>query len=118
MSSSIERFWQTIPRYQVVPVAMLVIGIFAADPTHRPTGYGGVLSVPTAPAPAHAVRPDPLLEQQRHEARAARGRVLYAPGHVPAPASAPSAARSKPAPKPNCTMQVGERRPTRSSPTT
>jgi hypothetical protein len=121
MSDSIERFWQTIPRYQrlqVVPVAMLLLGLTTADPTRRPTGYRGVLSVPTSPTAAKATRPDPLLEQQRRDIRASRGRVLYAPGHGPSSASAPTAAHKKPAPKAPCTMRVGEGRQVPGAPTT
>ena len=122
MPGSIERIWQAIPRYQryqMVPVAMLMIGVLATpDPTRRPTGYGGVLPVPTTPAPAKATHPDPLLEQQRRDLRASRGRVLYAPGHGPAAASTPAAAHKKVAPKTPCTMRVGERREVPDSVTT
>jgi len=113
MPGSIERFWQTIPRHQrlqAVPVAMLMIGVLtASDPTRRPTGYGGVLPVPTAPTKAKVRHPDPLLEQQRRDFRASHGRVLYSPGHGPATASAPAVTQKKRAPKPPCTLRVGSR---------
>jgi hypothetical protein len=119
MAGSIERLWRLIPRHQVVPVAMLVIGVYVApDPTRRPTGYGGVLPVPTAPA-SHTRRPDPLLEQQRRDIRESHGRVLYAPGRGPTtPAPASAASRAKTAQKVPCPIQrVGDRRSLRTSPT-
>jgi hypothetical protein len=124
MSGSIERLWRMIPRHQAVPVAMLVFGVYTApDPTRRPTGYGGVLPVPTAPASASTRRPDPLLEQQRRDIRASRGRVLYAPGHEPAAPTAPAANQAKSAPRVSCPLQrigeqrVGAQRVARTSPT-
>ncbi|MEO6878017.1 MAG: hypothetical protein ABI205_06010 [Gemmatimonadaceae bacterium] len=122
MSGPIERFWRMIPRHQVVPVAMLVFGVYAApDPTRRPTGYGGVLPLPTAATGAAAAstpRPDPLLEQQRRDFRASRGRVLYAPGRGPgATAAAPAATPAKAAPKSPCpTRRVSEQHAARTSP--
>ena len=119
MSDSIERFWQTIPRHQMVPVAMLVIGVMTTtpDPTRRTGGYGGVLPVPTAPTTARATHPDPLLEQQRREARESRGRVLYAPGHAPSTTKAAAAAHAKPPQKTPCSIRVGQRLPASSTPT-
>jgi hypothetical protein len=87
MNGSIERlrrfkrllhFAATHP---VVPaMAVLVIGVRPSDPNHKATGYGGMIPLPAAaPAPAHRI--DPLLEPRR-DARAERGRVLYADGRV------------------------------------
>jgi hypothetical protein len=83
MTGSIERGWQRLTRRSLAPVMMLVVGVHGpADPTRRPNGYGGVLPVPAPATPtvATAARPEPLLDQQRRELRAARGRVLYADG--------------------------------------
>ena len=98
MIGSIEHLWRLIPKRPLVPVMLLVVGVSATpDPNRRATGYGGVLPVPSAPAsPAHV---DSLLQQQRRDVRAARGRVLYAPGH------APSMAEAKPARKRSCPEQ-------------
>ncbi len=119
MSGFIERLWRMIPRHQAVPVAMLVFGVYApSDPTRRPTGYGGVLPVPTAATVTNTPRPDPLLEQQRRDIRASRGRVLYAPGHGPAAvANASAVSPAKAAPKPPCQIQrVGAQHMARTSP--
>jgi hypothetical protein len=63
---------------------ILLIGVNATpDPTRRGTGFGGVLPVPVTTSPTAGAHVDPLLAQQRRELRAARGRVLYTPGHVP-----------------------------------
>ncbi len=85
MFRSIQRLARLIPRLPVFPVAMVVVGIHGnPDPTRRATGYDGVLPVPvTAPALMPARHLDPLLEQQRRDMRAARGRVLYSAGKGP-----------------------------------
>ncbi|HVX42181.1 MAG TPA: hypothetical protein VHB25_21650 [Gemmatimonadaceae bacterium] len=84
MTGSIGRLrrWMQVPAASLL-VAVAVVGP-TKDPVRRVTGYGGVLLVPRK---AHSTLPahDPLLEQKR-DARAARGRVLYSPGHVPAAA--------------------------------
>jgi hypothetical protein len=79
MIRSIERLVRLLPARPMVPVMMLVVGVSVTpDPTRRATGYGGVLPVPTAsPAIGTSRRIDPLLDQQRRDVRAARGRVLY-----------------------------------------
>jgi hypothetical protein len=86
MNGSIERGWRSVTRLSLAPVLMLVVGANGpSDPTRKATGYGGILPVPasaTSPATA-ATHPEPLLDQQRRELRAARGRVLYADGHGP-----------------------------------
>jgi len=68
---------------------MLVIGIrVPSDPARRTTGYVGVLPVPAPTATTSSVaRGDQPVDQARREMRAARGRVLYAEGHAPQPAS-------------------------------
>jgi hypothetical protein len=85
MIGSIERFRRLIPNRPLVPMMLLVIGVNTTpDPTRKATGYGGILPVPSSPTPAAPAHVDPLLAQQRRDMRAARGRVLYAPGHAPA----------------------------------
>lgn len=94
MIGSIERLWELIPRHPMVPVVMLVVGVhMSPDPTRRATGYGGVLTVPNTVEPLTANRIDPMLQQQRHDIRVARGRVLYAPGHASVAAAARAAHR-------------------------
>ena len=89
MIGSIERIWRlltTRPLVPLVPAMVLVIGIHGpTDPTRRVTGYGGVIPVPgpAAPTPATTGRLDPIADQQHRDARAVRGRVLYAPGRAP-----------------------------------
>src|SRR4051812_30482951 len=82
---SIERIWRVVTKRPLVPAMMLVVGVTTPDPNRRGTGYGGVLPVPgpSASAPANINRVDPLLDQQRRDTRAIRGRVLYAAGHAP-----------------------------------
>jgi hypothetical protein len=110
MMGSIERIWRLFPKRPLVPAMMLVVGIHAPDPNRRGTGYGGVLPVPapTANTPSAASRIDPLLDQQRRDMRAVRGRVLYAAGHAPRDTSA---ARTAPARKGPCLDQrIGQGR--------
>jgi hypothetical protein len=113
MIGSIQRLWHLVPKRPLVPAMMLMIGVnVSPDPNRRSTGYGGVLPVPATPAPAAAGHPDPLLEQQRRDMRAARGRVLYAPGR------APDAAPAKTAHKVTCPDQrIVQGRAARTSPT-
>jgi hypothetical protein len=100
MIGSIERLLELIPRHPVVPVMMLIVGVHGSpDPTRRVTGYGGVLTVPSAAEPSTANRIDPMLQQQRHDIRVGRGRVLYAPGHGPV------ATTAKPAHKEPCVVR-------------
>jgi hypothetical protein len=92
MIGSIQRLWHLVPKRPLVPAMMLVIGVnVSPDPNRRSTGYGGVLPVPGTATPATASHPDPLLEQQRRDMRAARGRVLYGPGRAPEAATAKTA---------------------------
>jgi hypothetical protein len=110
MMGSIERIWRAVQKRPLVPAMMLVVSINAPDPNRRGTGYGGVLPVPgpAANAPATASRLDPILDQQRRDMRAIRGRVLYAGGHAPRDTSA---ARTAPARKGPCPDQrVGQGR--------
>ena len=95
MLESIVRHCRHYSRHAVVPVMMLVISVNPSpDPTRRGSGYGGVLPVPSTPAPAAPTHVDPLLAQQRRDMRAARGRVLYTPGRGPEPERAKTAART------------------------
>ena len=110
MAGSIERIWRLLPKRPLVSVMVLVVGINNPDPNRRETGYGGVLPVPgpTTNAPAPAGRIDPILDQQRRDTRAVRGRVLYAAGHAPRDTSA---VRTAPARKGPCPEQrVGQGR--------
>jgi hypothetical protein len=86
MAGSIERIWRVLPKRPLMSaVVVLIAGINSHDPSRRATGYGGVIPVPgpSAGAPSSAGRVDPILEQQRRDRRAERGRVLYAAGHAP-----------------------------------
>src|SRR4029078_13306678 len=110
MMGSIERSWRAVPKRPIMPAMMLVVSITTPDPNRRGTGYGGVLPVPgpSATATAPAPRRDPILDQQRRDMRAIRGRVLYAAGHAPRDTSA---VRTPPARKGTCPEQrVGQGR--------
>ncbi len=109
MMGSIERIWRVVPKRPLMPAMMFVVSITTPDPNRRPTGYGGVLPVPgpSATAPATSTRLDPILDQQRRDTRAIRGRVLYAGGHAPRD----TATRTPPARKGPCPDQrVGQNR--------
>jgi hypothetical protein len=98
MIDSIARFRQTVQAHQLVPIIALATTFHAADPVRRPTGYGGVLPVPshTSATPANATHLDSLVALQRRDARTERGRVLYADGrteHVTSAAAVPSHAQ-------------------------
>ena len=110
MMGSIERIWRAFPKRPIMPAMMLVVSINTPDPNRRGTGYGGVLPVPgpSATATATTTRLDPILDQQRRDMRAIRGRVLYAAGHAPRDTSA---VRTPPARKGPCPEQrVGQGR--------
>jgi hypothetical protein len=86
MVGPMERIRRLLLNRAFVPVVMLVVCVnVQPDPTRRATGYGGVLPVPgpnaTAAAPSMN-KSDTGFVQGRRDARAARGRVLYAPGHA------------------------------------
>ena len=103
MIGSIERLWRRLPASQRATLTMmlLVTGVHGpADPTRRGTGSGGILPVPNCPQAASG-HIDPLLQQRRRDARAARGRVLYSAGHAPkATNTSPShATRKDPCPE-------------------
>jgi hypothetical protein len=89
MIATIEHVWRRLTQRPLALSALLVIGIrIPADPARRNTGSVGVLPVPAPTAPAvSAARSDQATDQVRHDVRAARGRVLYAAGHAPQPAS-------------------------------
>ena len=114
MGRSIERIWQALPKRTTVSAMALVITINNPDPTHRPTGYGGVVPLPGPSASVAPVtgRVDPLL-QQRRDVRAARGRVLYAAGHAPKDTTSRTAQTHK-APYPD--QRVGQGRSSGSLP--
>jgi len=115
MAGSIERIWQALPKCTTVSAMALVITINHPDPTHRTTGYGGVVPLP---GPAAAVstpsgRVDPLL-QQRRDLRAARGRVLYAAGHAPRDTASSRTAQAHKTPCPE--QRIGQGRSSGSMP--
>ena len=82
----IERLRQLVPVRNMAPAVLLIINL----PPHtdstlkRPTGYAGILPVPAVSPSSNlaSARLDPILEG-KHDARADRGRVLYAAGHAP-----------------------------------
>jgi len=90
MTGSIERIWRQLPKRPALSAMALVVSITTPDPTHRVTGYGGVVPVPSPAASTTSApsRLDPILEQQRRDTRAIRGRVLYAAGRGPRDTSA------------------------------
>jgi hypothetical protein len=103
MVESIKRLCRRIVKRPLVPLMVVIVGAHApGDPARRGTGYGGVLPVPgpsSQPA-ATAAHVDPLLDAQHHNVRISRGRVLYAPGHEPARATAaPQGGRKTPCPQ-------------------
>ena len=110
MMGSIERIWQVVPKRPLIPAMMFMVSITIPDPNRRPTGYGGVLPVPgpSATAPATSTRLDPILDQQRRDTRAIRGRVLYAAGHAPRDTSAVRTAPPRKGPCPD--QRVGQNR--------
>ena len=86
MIGPMGRVRRLLPNRAFVPVLLLVVCVnLQPDPTRRATGYGGVLPVPgpTAAPTAPSNKADSGFVQSRREGRAARGRVLYAPGHAP-----------------------------------
>jgi len=110
MLGSIERIWRAFPKRPLVPAMMLVVSVTTPDPNRRGTGYGGVLPVPgpSAGSPASSARVDPLMDQQRRDMRAMKGRVLYAAGHAPRDTAV---VRPVPAPKAPCPEQrIGQGR--------
>ncbi len=116
MLGSIERIWQLFPKRSVVSAMALVVSVNTPDPTRRVTGYGGVIPVPgpSAPTTTAPARLDPILEQQRRDTRAVRGRVLYATGHAPRDTAA---ARTAPVHKGPCPdTRVGQGRASTSMP--
>jgi hypothetical protein len=110
MMGSIERIWRVVPKRPLMPAMMLVVSVTISDPNRRPTGYGGVLPVPgpSATAPAASTRLDPILDQQRRDTRAIRGRVLYAGGHAPRDTSATHTPPARKGPCPD--QRVGQNR--------
>ena len=112
MIATIEHVWRRLTRRPLVPFAMLVIGVrLPADPVRRGTGYVGVLPVPTSSSAATVAKPEQPVDQARRDVRAARGRVLYATGHAPQPASQHVERKE------TCTdRRVGQSKPSSTSP--
>jgi len=95
MMRSIERLGRRLSVASVMPLALLVGTVHnSTDPMRKSGGaggngaptnrYAGVLPVPSSSS-ASAQAPSRLdsLLDQHHDARAERGRVLYAAGHAP-----------------------------------
>lgn len=94
MMWSIERLRRRLSVASVMPLALLIGSVhYPTDPMRKTAGgggnvtptnrYAGVLPVPSSSIDAKAPsRLDSLLDQH-HDARADRGRVLYAAGHAP-----------------------------------
>jgi hypothetical protein len=97
MMWSIERLRRRLSVASVMPLALLIGSVHPTDPMRKSAGgggtgtptnrYAGVLPVPSSSIDSKAPsRLDSLLDQH-HDARADRGRVLYAAGHAPKPAA-------------------------------
>jgi hypothetical protein len=94
MMWSIERLRRRLSVASVMPLALLIGSVHPTDPMRKSGGaggngtptnrYAGVLPVPSSSSASSQVpsRLDSLLDQH-HDARAERGRVLYAAGHAP-----------------------------------
>ena len=95
MMRSIERLTRRLSVASVMPLAIFIGGVHnSTDPMRKagtpgttspsPTRYAGVLPVPSSSAivASSPNRLDSLLDAHR-DARAERGRVLYAEGHEP-----------------------------------
>jgi hypothetical protein len=106
-----------------MPFAIFIASVHSpADPMRKSNGgnvptsnrYAGVLPVPSSSSIASNTpnRLDSLLDQH-HDARAERGRVLYAAGH--APASKAPAAPAKPHRR-QCSDHVASARGSNNSP--
>jgi hypothetical protein len=104
MMWSIERLRRRLSVVSVMPLALLIASVHnSTDPMRKSGGgggsaptnrYAGVLPVPSSSIASKAPnRLDSLLDQH-HDARAERGRVLYATGHAPK-APAPAKARRR-----------------------
>jgi hypothetical protein len=106
MVGSIERLRRHIRVRSMAPMMLLAIGVPGTpDPiAKRIGGTAGVIAIPatSAPATAHA---DPLGDGRR-DARADRGRVLYAPGHAPHDTTAVA---GRPVKRPACVEQQAMR---------
>src|SRR5690242_18592690 len=84
MIGSIERLRRLGQVSRVAPVMLLVIGIPShPDPINkRVTGTAGILPIPAAPATSSNTRSELIAPENRRDARAERGRVLYADGRA------------------------------------
>ena len=106
-------------RVSAIAPAMLIVVILPPtnpDPvTKRPTGYAGVIPVPTTSTSAQSTitRLDPLLDGRR-DTRPERGRVLYAAGHAPTDSTVALAAPRHRHPCPD--QRIGQTSPRQSAP--
>src|SRR5436190_17592685 len=96
MIGSVQCVCRLVAAPPSVSAMLFVISILVpTDSTRRSAGYAGVLPLPIGESSTNvaplATFTDQLLDQRR-DARAERGRVLYAAGHAPANPS-PSAAQ-------------------------
>jgi len=121
MMWSIERFRRRLSVASVMPFAILIASVHnPADPMRKSGGgtlptanrYAGVLPVPSSSSIASNTpnRLDSLLDQH-HDARAERGRVLYAAGHAPNTATAPAKPHRR-----QCSDHVASARDTSNTP--
>jgi hypothetical protein len=115
MAGSISRIWRHIRARNIASTMLLAIVVpMRPDPIAKRGGGTAVMLPipgPTVTAPATGTRIDPIAEPRR-DARADRGRVLYAAGRAPrdtAAAPAPRAIR-----KPCIEQRVGQGRATTS----
>lgn len=84
------------------PMLVVAIGVpTRPDPTKRATGTAAVIAIPSAAATPSATngRGDAQPIDSRRDARAERGRVLYAPGHAPRDTAAVHATHKQPCPQ-------------------
>lgn len=116
MTGRIERLSRQLSARVALPMLVLAIGVpTRPDPiAKRLPGTAGVIAIPGAGASAtpSGARGDLVPLEARRDARAARGRVLYGPGHAPRDAS------PRPAAKQPCPVQrVVQLRPGLAAPT-
>jgi hypothetical protein len=85
MIGSIARLRRHMGLARIAPMMLLVIGVpTKPDPINkRVGGTAGVIPIPAAAPAAAASRADLMTPEARRDARADRGRVLYAAGRAP-----------------------------------
>ena len=83
------------------PMLVVAIGVpTRPDPINkRAAGTAAVIAIPSRALPASNGRGDLQPADARRDARAERGRVLYAPGHAPHDTAGAHPARRQPCPQ-------------------